>query len=139
MDDSFRTFLQSSKNVKPEPKKTPTAKPVVENKVVISSDPRVGVLKEKVEYFCKKYGDIGADALDDFFKESVEKFSGFKSSVKSIGVAAPTVVEAVKPMNDIERATAILMGESSGLPPSPQTKPKMDPNDMMARAASIMG
>jgi hypothetical protein len=139
MDESFRTFLQSSKNVKQEPKKTPTAKPVVENKVVISSDPRVGILKEKVEYFCKKYGDIGADALDDFFRESVEKFSGFKSSVKSIGVAAPTVVEAVKPMNDIERATAILMGESSGLPPSTQTKQKMDPNDIMARAASIMG
>jgi hypothetical protein len=140
MDESFRTFLQSSKNVKHEPKKTFTVKPVVENKVVISSDPRVGILKEKVEYFCKKYGDIGADALDDFFKESVEKFSGFKSSIKSVGISERTVVESAKPMNDIERANAILIGEIKGVPATQQSnKQKMNPNDIMARAASIMG
>lgn len=135
MNESFRIFLQSSKGTVSELKKPTITKPVIESKLVVSKDPRVNVLKEKVEYFCKKYGEIGADALDDFFKESVEKFSGFKS-IKPIG---STVVESISPMNDIERANAILMGEDSYIPTIKQNnKTKLDPNDIMARAASIM-
>ena len=129
MDDSFRTFLQSSKDVKSIPKV------VTENKTAVTSDPRVKVLQEKVSYFCKKYGEIGADALDDFFKESVEKFSGFKS-VKSLNVTE-TVIEKNIPTDPLERANAILMGESKPHPGKNLGASKGD--DIMKRAMAIMG
>lgn len=130
MDDSFRTFLQSSK-----PGSKSEAKIVSENKNAVNADPRVKVLQEKVSYFCKKYGEIGADALDDFFKESVEKFSGFKS-IKT-NETSLQVVETKIPTNPLDRANAILMGESN---PRPSPKNKiLSPDDITARASAIMG
>ena len=75
MHDSFKTFLTGTK-------RSDKAQYIPENKVptVIVTDPRTKILQEKVAYFVKKYGEIGADALDDFFKESVQKFSGFKNN-----------------------------------------------------------
>jgi hypothetical protein len=131
MDDSFRTFLQSSK-----PGSKSEVKVVSENKNVVNSDPRVKVLQEKVSYFCKKYGEIGADALDDFFRESVEKFSGFKS-IKTNETSVP-VVETKIPTDPLERANAILMGESNPHP-SPKNKTQSKGDDIMARAMAIMG
>lgn len=131
MDDSFRTFLQSSKGVKP--------KVVTENKAVppvVNTDPRVKVLQEKVSYFCKKYGEIGADALDDFFKESVEKFSGFKS-VKPVNVTE-TVIETKVPTDPLERANAILMGDANPHPGKGGGSASKG-DDIMKRAMAIMG
>ena len=131
MDDSFRTFLQSSKGqVKAAPKV------VTENKSPVIVDPRVKVLQEKVSYFCKKYGEIGADALDDFFKESVEKFSGFKSIKPEASAVSETVVEKI-PMNPLERANAILIGEEKPRPNGGGGSSKGE--DIMARAMAIMG
>lgn len=137
MDDSFRTFLQSSKGKNIEPKLAPTK--YIENRQKYPTHPRVDVLKDKVGYFCTKYGEVGMDALDDFFKESVEKFSGFKSNkIKSqIVDELSSVTESSKPMSDIERANAILTGDSSV--GSKTQHIKDDPNDIMAKASAIMG
>lgn len=131
MDDSFRTFLQSSKTGVKQDKKNV----VTENKSAVNTDPRVKILQDKVFYFCKKYGEIGADALDDFFKESVEKFSGFKSVKTNETVA---VVETKIPTDPLARANAILMGESNPHP-SPQNKTTTRGDDIMAKAMAIMG
>lgn len=130
MDESFRTFLESTKTA---PKQM--QKPISENKVVFNTEPRVKVLQEKVTYFCKKYGEIGADALDDFFKESVEKFSGFKS-VKQKPSVEP-VIETKVPSDPLSRANAILMGESNPHPSQQNKSSKGD--DIMKRAMAIMG
>lgn len=133
MDESFRTFLQSSKTGTLPKQKSTT--PVVENKNVISSDPRTKILQDKVAYFCKKYGEIGADALDDFFKESVEKFSSFKQVKKSN--VQDTVVESNIPMNSLERANAILMGGENPRPAAQSANSRGD--DIMAKAMALMG
>ena len=129
MDESFRTFLESTKTT---PKQT--QKPLHENKAIINADPRVKVLQEKVTYFCRKYGEIGADALDDFFKESVEKFSGFKYVKQK--PSAESVIETKVPSDPLSRANAILMGESNPHPSQQNKSSRGD--DIMARAMAIM-
>lgn len=128
MDESFRTFLQSSK-----PSAVQKQKTVIESKNVVNTDPRTKVLQEKVAYFCKKYGDIGADALDDFFKESVENFSSFKQLKTSN--KEERVVESNTPMSMFEKANAVLMGEEK---PKPQNRSSKG-DDIMAKAMALMG
>ena len=140
MHDSFKVFLSGTKKSDLTGSNQRTIPSIKENiNMTFKADDRTKILQEKVAYFCKKYGEIGADALDDFFKESVEKFSGFKNINSKNSSELNRVVESAKiPTDPLERANLILAGEPTQ---SIQYKSKASTNsgdDMLARAASIM-
>lgn len=149
MATDFRDFLKSSKTLEPVQKQPVTARPQVVESKVISDDPRVKILQEKTALFCKKFGEFGADALDDFFRESVERMTGGSPITETTQSKKPVAV-VKKHMNLAEHASAIMDGtefdpSNANLPTAPIvenegipiTKPIVQ-NDIMSKAMALL-
>ena len=132
MDNSFKTFLQSS--AKPEVQEVAVQKKVVVESKQTGFGPtdRVGLLKEKTEMFCKKFGDFGMDSLDTFFKESVERLLNLKTE----SIVTKTPQTPTKPMNAIEHAMALM--EDANPRPASTTSQNPAGNDIMSKASMLM-
>lgn len=126
MSDYFKDFLKSSVKFDNAVMTIPA-----KNKEIAKPD-RIEILQEKVSLFCKKFGDVGADALDEFIIESVKSFSGFNKPA----VREQRVDETKQFTNPFDHANAILSGEQK--PYVPQPAPAGS-NDIMSRAMSLLG
>ena len=150
MATDFRDFLKSSKTLEPMQRQQVTARPQVDESKIITGEPRVKILQEKTVLFCKKFGDFGADALDDFFKEYVERITGSSITETTTATRKPIPAVPQKKMNLAEHASAIMDGtefdaSNANLPIAPIvenegipiTKPVAQ-NDIMSKAMALL-